>query len=58
MDIVIMEPSMRVNKLFEIVHIRLLKVKAFEYVEAIYAKVPILKLKDNKTGLAVDVAFN
>lgn len=32
--------------------------KAFEYVERIYASVPILKLKDNKTGLCIDIAFN
>ena len=32
--------------------------KAFEYVERIYASVPILKLKDNKTGICVDIAFN
>lgn len=40
------------------IHDRLLKVKAFEYVERIYASVPILKLKDNKSGLCVDIAFN
>lgn len=37
---------------------RLVKVKAFDYVELIVAQVSILKLKDGKTGLSADIAFN
>jgi len=57
-DILVFHPQVKFNLLCDQVHQRLLKVKAFEYVERIYASVPILKLKDNKTGLNVDVAFN
>lgn len=57
-DIVIFCPSVKLNKLIEKIHKRLLCVKAFEYVEMISASVPILKLKDNKTGICADIAFN
>jgi non-canonical poly(A) RNA polymerase PAPD5/7 len=54
----ILYPKVNYSNLCGKIHERLLKVKAFEYVERIYASVPILKLKDNKTGLCVDIAFN
>ena len=57
-DMVIFYQKVKINVLIDYIHNRLLKVKAFEYVERIYASVPILKLKDNKTGLCVDIAFN
>jgi len=57
-DLLVFYPAVKFNNLCDAIHKRLLKVKAFEYVERIYASVPILKLKDNKTGLFVDIAFN
>jgi len=57
-DIVIFCPDVKILKLIERIHKRLLLVKAFEYVERIEASVPILKLKDNKTGVSADIAFN
>jgi DNA polymerase sigma len=57
-DLLVFYPAVKFNVLCDQIHKRLLKVKAFEYVERIYASVPILKLKDNKTGLFVDIAFN
>lgn len=57
-DILVFNPSIKFTVLCDKIHERLLKVKAFEYVERIYASVPILKLKDNKTGVCVDIAFN
>ena len=50
-DIVIFYPSVKLHKLIDAIHKRLLLVKAFEYVEMISASVPILKLKDTKTGI-------
>jgi len=57
-DLLVFYPQVKFVKLCDEVHKRLLKVKAFEYVERIWASVPILKLRDNKTGLFVDIAFN
>lgn len=57
-DIVIFCPSIKSIKLIEKIQKKLLLVKAFEYVELIHAAVPILKLKDNKTGICADLAFN
>ena len=57
-DILVFYPQVVFKILCDQIHKRLLKVKAFEYVERIWASVPILKLKDNKTGLFVDIAFN
>ena len=57
-DMVVLYSKVKHTELCQKIHDRLLKVKAFEYVERIYASVPILKLKDNKTGLCVDIAFN
>ena len=57
-DMVVFNKEVKFATLIDEIHKRLLKVKAFDYVERIYASVPILKLKDNKTGLNVDIAFN
>ena len=57
-DILVFHPSVKFTVLCDKIQQRLLKVKAFEYVEKIFASVPILKLKDNKTGICVDIAFN
>lgn len=57
-DVLIFSTQIANYVLIDTVHKRLLKVKAFDYVEAISAQVPILKLRDNKTGLTADIAFN
>lgn len=57
-DMLVFYPAVKSHQLTEKIHERLIKVKAFEYVERVYASVPILKLKDNKTGLCADIAFN
>lgn len=58
MDILVFCPDVKFTQLVTKVHDRLVKVKAFEYAEKIQASVPILKIKDNKTNICVDVAFN
>ena len=57
-DILVFCPNIKFSVLCDKVHERLLQVKAFEYVERIYASVPILKIKDNKTNICVDNVFN
>ena len=57
-DILVLYPAVKFSILCDKIQERLLKVKAFEYVERIFASVPILKIKDNKTDICVDIAFN
>ena len=57
-DMLVNDETVSFPELFNSSQKLLVQVDRFEYVERVVCTVPILKLKDKKTGLCADITFN